>query len=58
MTGDIEDTIAKLIVRVEDVELKQLELDEPIKELTPSDDLEDVKRTVNHIVKVLNKVTV
>ena len=58
MTGDIEDTIAKLIVRIEDVELKQLELEEPIKTLTPSDDLEDIKRTVNHIVKALNKVAI
>ena len=58
MTGEIEAEVAKLVVRIEDVELKQLELEEPIRELTPSDDLEDIKRTVNHIVKALNKVAI
>ena len=55
---EIKDSLAKIAIRIEDVELKQLELDEPIKALTPSDDLEDVKRALNHVIKTLNKVAI
>ena len=58
MSGDIEEVVNKIVARVEDLELKQVQLNEPIRELTPSDDLEDIKRTVNHIVKTLNKVAI
>jgi len=55
---DIEALVSELATRVEDIEIQQLDLEEPIRLLTPTDDLETVKTAVNHIIKALNKAAV
>jgi len=47
-------TLASVVSRVEDLENRAPELEAPLVELTPSDDLEAVKKIVNQISVLLN----
>ena len=53
---ELKVTIVALIARIEDIELKQLAPENPIAQLTASNDLEDVKRVVNQIIQTLTKL--
>ena len=50
-----DELLEKVQLRLEELELSKPILSEPITKLTPNDDLEAVKRAVNHIIDVLSK---
>jgi len=47
-----------LLSKIEDIDNRGLQLDEVIKELTPSDDLETVKMRLNQVISVINQLAV
>ena len=47
-----------LLSKIEDIDNRSLQLDEVIKELTPSDDLETVKMRLNQVISVINQLAV
>jgi len=55
---EIKEELGALLTRLEDVEHNQIALEETIKELTPSDDLEAVKMRLNQVISTINKLAV
>ncbi len=45
-----------LLSKVEDLDNRLAPLETPMTELTPSQDLEEVKRAVNELIKVINRI--
>jgi len=52
----LDSTREKLQSRIEDVENNFKPLDEPITELTKSDDIEAMKAKINQLIKELNRM--
>jgi len=45
-----------MLSKVEDLDNRLAPLETPMTELTPSQDLEEVKRAVNELIKVINRI--